>query len=177
MLFPQGDIRRTSEHRERMLHLLFHDALGVFWSVSVQASNCVFENGLLQENQYVFIKRMTQILEHLGTSQLGPLWVCPCLCICVCVCVFVFVCVCVCVCLCVVVQCVCVYVWLYSVCVCVCVYVWLYSVCVYVWVLCVCVCVCVSMCGCTVCVCVCVCCKLTIALTEFIKVDWFTLLV
>ncbi len=175
MLFPQGDIRRTSEHRERMLHLLFHDALGVFWSVSVQASNCVFENGLLQENQYVFIKRMTQILEHLGTSQLGPLWVCPCLCICVCVCVFVFVCVCVC--LCVVVQCVCVYVWLYSVCVCVCVYVWLYSVCVYVWLYCVCVCVCVSMCGCTVCVCVCVCCKLTIALTEFIKVDWFTLLV
>ena len=29
------------------------------------------------EEQYVFLKRVCQLLVHLGISQLAPLWVCP----------------------------------------------------------------------------------------------------
>jgi len=76
--FPllQGDVKRTAEHREKLLQLLNQDLLQVMWSSSQQACAAIFcEDGSVRDEQYVFLKRMCQALVHLGTSQLGPLWV------------------------------------------------------------------------------------------------------
>ena len=45
-----------------------------FWKASLKASQMIVAE--VDEVQYVFLKRMCQVLVHLGTSQLGPLWVC-----------------------------------------------------------------------------------------------------
>ncbi len=69
----QGDIKRTAQQREKLLVLLSKDVLDRFWDCSLRASRSMSQE--IVEEQYVFIKRVCQVLVHLGISQLGPLWV------------------------------------------------------------------------------------------------------
>lgn len=73
----QGDVKRTAEQREKLLILLSKEAMEGFWKASVKASQMIA--AVVDEVQYVFLKRMCQVLVHLGTSQLGALWVRTCM--------------------------------------------------------------------------------------------------
>ncbi len=67
-------MKRTAEPREKLLALLSKNAIERFWKASLKASEMI-DTGM-DEAQYVFLKRVCQVLVHLGVSQLGPLWVC-----------------------------------------------------------------------------------------------------
>ena len=54
--------------------LLTKNALDGFKAASFKASEKILQES--NEGQYIFLKRMCQILVQLGISQLGPLWVC-----------------------------------------------------------------------------------------------------
>ena len=66
----QGDIKRTAEQRYSLLQLLSTDSLNGFVKAIKKAATSA------DDDQYVFLKRICQVLVHLGVSQLGPLWVC-----------------------------------------------------------------------------------------------------
>lgn len=68
-------MKRTAEQREKLLLLLSEDAIQGFVQ-ALQARPVVLQvSGDVDEEQYVFLKRICQVLVHLGISQLGPLWV------------------------------------------------------------------------------------------------------
>ena len=68
-------MKRTAEPRMKLLLILLStNVLTAMWTASVKANQKF--NTTIDEEQYVFLKRICQVLTHLGVSQLGPLWVC-----------------------------------------------------------------------------------------------------
>jgi hypothetical protein len=72
ILSRKGDLKRTLKQREKLLILLSKDALQVILDAALKAAGCGVD-----EVQYVFIKRVCQVLVELGTSQIARLWVGP----------------------------------------------------------------------------------------------------
>ena len=58
---------------------ILHEPGAVYICTCSEASSksVVDGSGCVDEEQYVFLKRMCQVLVHLGTSQLAKLWVLP----------------------------------------------------------------------------------------------------
>jgi exportin-5 len=69
ILSRKGDLKRTMKEREKLLVLLSKDALQVILDASMQAASLGVD-----EVQYVFLKRVCQVLVELGTSQIARLW-------------------------------------------------------------------------------------------------------
>jgi exportin-5 len=69
ILSRKGDLKRTQKEREKLLVLLSKDALQVILDAALKAAACGVDEG-----QYVFIKRVCQVLVELGTSQIARLW-------------------------------------------------------------------------------------------------------
>jgi exportin-5 len=69
ILSRKGDLKRTLKQREKLLILLSKDALQVILDAALKAAGCGVD-----EVQYVFIKRVCQVLVELGTSQIARLW-------------------------------------------------------------------------------------------------------
>ena len=69
-------MKKTAEQREKLMVLLLsRDAIEGFLRASLQANVLDQATQMVDEQQYVFLKRICQVLVHLGVSQLGPLWV------------------------------------------------------------------------------------------------------
>ncbi|XP_064400527.1 exportin-5-like [Halichondria panicea] len=70
ILSRKGDVRKTEGDRTTILSLLLStEALNGIMAASILANS----QGVVEE-QYVFLKRVCQVLVHLGTSQLALLW-------------------------------------------------------------------------------------------------------